>query len=86
MRSCRSPPLCPKSMAEPVSRVAATYVRLLYDYLQAQDIDAERLLGPAPPPDQHYVPLPASVKTLIRQQWASQIKADGKPVYISPNK
>lgn len=55
-------------MAEPVSRVAATYVRLLYDYLQAQDIDAERLLGPAPPPDQHYVPLPAWQAMLTRVQ------------------
>ncbi|MGN6422262.1 MAG: phosphate ABC transporter substrate-binding protein PstS [Asticcacaulis sp.] len=33
-----------------------------------------------------YVPLPASVKTLIRKQWADQIKVDGKPVYVSPNK
>ncbi len=31
-----------------------------------------------------YVPLPASVKTLIRGQWAAQIKGgDGKPVYVS---
>ncbi|MDI7776096.1 phosphate ABC transporter substrate-binding protein PstS [Asticcacaulis sp. EMRT-3] len=36
--------------------------------------------------DLFYVPLPASVKTLIRKQWASQIQSGGKPVYVSPNK
>lgn len=30
-----------------------------------------------------YVPLPASVKTLIRKQWTMNIKAGGKPVYVS---
>ncbi|HIV72641.1 MAG TPA: AraC family transcriptional regulator [Candidatus Aquabacterium excrementipullorum] len=55
-------------MAEPVSRVAATYVRLLYDHLQAQDIDAERLLGPLPSSDQHFVALPAWQAMLARVQ------------------
>lgn len=55
-------------MAEPVSRVAATYVRLLYDHLQAQDVDAERLLGPLPPADQHFVPLNAWQGMLTRVQ------------------
>jgi len=30
-----------------------------------------------------YVPLPASVKALIRKQWAMQIKAGGKPIYAA---
>jgi phosphate transport system substrate-binding protein len=30
-----------------------------------------------------YVPLPANVKTLIRHQWAQNITAGGKPVYVS---
>ncbi len=31
-----------------------------------------------------YVPMPASVKTLMRKQWATQITgSDGKPVYVS---
>ncbi|OCC25031.1 phosphate ABC transporter substrate-binding protein PstS [Croceicoccus estronivorus] len=30
-----------------------------------------------------YVPLPASVKMTIRKQWASEITAGGKPVYVS---
>ena len=30
-----------------------------------------------------YVPLPAPVKTLIRKQWAMNIKSGGKPVYVS---
>jgi len=30
-----------------------------------------------------YVPLPAQVKTLIRKQWAANIKSGGKPVYVS---
>ena len=30
-----------------------------------------------------YVPLPPAVKALIRKQWASQITASGKPVYVS---
>ena len=31
-----------------------------------------------------YVPMPASVKTMVRKQWAG-ITANGKPVYTSPN-
>jgi phosphate transport system substrate-binding protein len=30
-----------------------------------------------------YVPMPAAVKTLIRKQWAANVKAGGKPVYVS---
>ena len=31
-----------------------------------------------------YVPLPLTVKNLIRQQWAAEVKGpDGKPVYVS---
>ncbi|WP_374576147.1 phosphate ABC transporter substrate-binding protein PstS [Phenylobacterium sp.] len=30
-----------------------------------------------------YVPLPESVKDLIRKQWTANIKAGGKPVYVS---
>lgn len=55
-------------MAEPVSRVAATYVRLLYDYLQSQGMDAEALVGPPPPADQHFVPLPVWQGLLARVQ------------------
>ena len=28
-----------------------------------------------------YVPLPAAVKDLVRQQWASELKAGGKPAW-----
>jgi phosphate transport system substrate-binding protein len=34
----------------------------------------------------YYVPLPATVKSMVRKQWAAQIKTNGKPVYVSPNK
>jgi len=31
-----------------------------------------------------YVPMPAAVKTMMRKQWAAQVKGpDGKPVYVS---
>jgi phosphate transport system substrate-binding protein len=30
-----------------------------------------------------YVPLPAPVKALMRKQWAAEVKAGGKPVYVS---
>ena len=30
-----------------------------------------------------YVPLPATVKALVRKQWAINVKAAGKPVYVS---
>ena len=33
-----------------------------------------------------FVPMPAKVKTMIRQQWASEVVSGGKPVYVSPNK
>ncbi len=36
--------------------------------------------------DLQYVPMPANVKTMIRQQWKQNITAGGKPVYVSPNK
>jgi phosphate transport system substrate-binding protein len=36
--------------------------------------------------DLFYVPLPANVKAMVRQQWAQNVKANGQPVYVSPNK
>jgi phosphate transport system substrate-binding protein len=30
-----------------------------------------------------YVPMPAAVKTLVRKQWIANVKAGGKPVYVS---
>jgi len=36
--------------------------------------------------DLFYVPLPASVKSMIRKQWSANIKANGAAVYNSPNK
>lgn len=35
--------------------------------------------------DLFYVPLPASVKSMVRKQWAQNVKANGQPVYVSPN-
>ncbi len=35
--------------------------------------------------DLQFVPMPAAVKAMVRQQW-TQITAGGKPVYVSPNK
>lgn len=39
------------------TRVAATYVQLLYEYLQAQGLEPARLLGPRPDPQEHFVSL-----------------------------
>jgi AraC-like DNA-binding protein len=39
----------------PEIRVAASYVRLLYEYLTLQGRDAETLLGPQPDPADHFV-------------------------------
>ena len=40
--------------------------------------------GDAPAVQLNYVPLPAAVKALVRQQWTAQIKGpDGKPVYAA---
>ena len=36
--------------------------------------------------DLFYVPLPATVKSMIRKQWSANIKANGAAVYNSPNK
>ncbi|MBW8733819.1 MAG: phosphate ABC transporter substrate-binding protein PstS [Asticcacaulis sp.] len=36
--------------------------------------------------DLFYVPLPASVKAMVRQQWTDNVKSNGQPVYVSPNK
>ncbi len=36
--------------------------------------------------DLFYVPLPAAVKTMVRKQWADNIKSNGAAVYTSPNK
>ena len=33
--------------------------------------------------DLQFVPMPAAVKTMIRQQWATEITSGGKPVYVS---
>jgi phosphate transport system substrate-binding protein len=30
-----------------------------------------------------YVPLPAAVKSLVRKEWAAEVKSAGKPVYVS---
>ena len=30
-----------------------------------------------------YVPMPAAVKSLVRKQWTANVKAGGKPVYVS---
>ena len=30
-----------------------------------------------------YVPLPLTVKNMIRKQWVANVKAGGKPVYVS---
>ncbi len=35
--------------------------------------------------DLFYVPLPADVKSMMRKQWAQNIKSNGAPVYVSPN-
>ncbi|MBW8880315.1 MAG: phosphate ABC transporter substrate-binding protein PstS [Asticcacaulis sp.] len=35
--------------------------------------------------DLFYVPLPAAVKSMMRKQWAQNIKSNGQPVYVSPN-
>jgi phosphate transport system substrate-binding protein len=40
--------------------------------------------GDATAAELYYVPLPASVKTMVRQQWAETIKSGGKPVYTAP--
>ncbi len=36
--------------------------------------------------DLFYVPLPAQVKAMVRQQWTQNVKSNGQPVYVSPNK
>jgi len=41
----------------PAIRVAASYVRLLYEYLARQGRDAAALLGPEPAPSEHFVPM-----------------------------
>ncbi|WP_374255438.1 AraC family transcriptional regulator [Aquabacterium sp.] len=43
-------------MAE--SRVAASYVLLLYEYLERQGLDPARVLDARPEPEQHFVPMP----------------------------
>jgi phosphate transport system substrate-binding protein len=35
--------------------------------------------------DLFYVPLPASVKSMVRKQWTANVKSNGAPVYTSPN-
>jgi AraC-like DNA-binding protein len=41
----------------PDTRVAASYVQLLYEYLAQQGLDAEQVLGSRPEPDQYFVPM-----------------------------
>ncbi len=36
--------------------------------------------------DLFYVPLPASVKAMVRQQWTQNVTSNGQAVYTSPNK
>ncbi len=33
--------------------------------------------------DLQFVPMPAAVKTMVRQQWATEVTSGGKPVYVS---
>lgn len=59
---CSDPRVAPPWVARHDSpmvetRVAATYVQLLYEYLQAQGLEPARLLGPRPDPQEHFVSL-----------------------------
>lgn len=45
-------------MMTAVTRVASSYVHLLYDYLLASGVNARALLGDPPGPDDHFVALP----------------------------
>ncbi|HET8869561.1 MAG TPA: AraC family transcriptional regulator [Aquabacterium sp.] len=57
-----------------VTRVAASYVQLLYEYLQGEGLEAERLLGPAPSLQEHFVSMP------VWQSMLSKVQAlDGRP-------
>ncbi len=42
-------------MAE--TRIAASFAQLLYEYLDRQGLDGQRVLGPRPDPAQHFVPM-----------------------------
>lgn len=57
-----------------MSRVATTYVHLLYDYLNASGVDACALLGAPPAATDHFVPMPV---------WQSMLKRvdalEGRP-------
>lgn len=57
-----------------VTRVAASYVQLLYEYLQGEGLDAEQLLGPAPPLQEHFVSMP-----LWQAMLAKVAARDGRP-------
>lgn len=48
------------------SRVAASYVKLLYEYLDAQGLDAVASLGPAPAAGQHFVSM-STWKRMLEQ-------------------
>jgi len=55
----------------------AAAVLKFFDYgYKAGDFNANELF---------YVPLPASVKSMVRKQWTANIKSNGAPVYTSPN-
>lgn len=64
-------------MPATVTRVAASYVHLLYDYLGAQGVDGERLLGPPPLAGEPFVPLPHWRALLERVQTLEQRPALG---------
>ncbi|MDE2078540.1 MAG: AraC family transcriptional regulator [Burkholderiales bacterium] len=57
-----------------VTRVAASYVQLLYEYLQGEGLEAERLLGPAPSLQEHFVSMPVWQAMLLKVQ-----AIDGRP-------
>lgn len=57
-----------------VTRVAASYVQLLYEYLQGEGVDALRLLGPAPSLQDHFVSMPVWQSMLAKVQ-----SHDGRP-------
>lgn len=57
-----------------VSRVAASYVHLLYEYLEAEGIDAPQWLGAAPSLQEHFVPMSSWQSMLAKVQ-----AHDGRP-------
>ncbi|MCR6659409.1 MAG: hypothetical protein NVV72_08705 [Asticcacaulis sp.] len=63
---------------EQANAAKAAEVLKFFDYAyKTGDFNANEL---------YYVPLPATVKSMIRKQWSANIKANGAAVYNSPNK